>query len=40
MSWIFQGTAYQTNRDYYAAIAQEWLWAGGANSRRFVAPST
>jgi hypothetical protein len=31
MSWIFQGTAYQTKRDYYAAVAQDWLSAGGAN---------
>jgi hypothetical protein len=36
MSWTFQGIAYQTKRDYYAAIAQEWLSAGGANSRRYI----
>jgi predicted Zn-dependent peptidase len=34
--WTFQGTAYQTKRDYYAAIALEWLGAGGLNDRRFV----
>jgi hypothetical protein len=34
--WTFQGTAYQTKRDYYAAIALEWLSAGGLNDRRFV----
>ena len=27
-SWTFQGIAYQTKRDYYAAIAHEWLSAG------------
>ena len=36
MSWTFQGIAYQTKRDYYAAIAHEWLSAGGLNSRQFV----
>jgi hypothetical protein len=36
MSWTFQGIAYQTKRDYYAAIAREWLSAGGLNDRRFV----
>jgi hypothetical protein len=36
MSWTFQGIAYQTKRDYYAAIALEWLSAGGLNDRRFV----
>jgi hypothetical protein len=36
MSWTFQGTAYQTKRDYYAAIARDWLSAGGLNSRQFV----
>ena len=36
MSWTFQGIAYQTKRDYYAAIAREWLSAGGLNSRQFV----
>ena len=36
MSWTFQGIAYQTKRDYFAAIAQEWLSAGGANSRRYI----
>ena len=36
MSWTFQGIAYQTKRDYYAAIALEWLSAGGLNSRQFV----
>jgi hypothetical protein len=32
MSWTFHGTAYQTKRDYYAAIAHE----RGLNSRQFV----
>jgi hypothetical protein len=36
MSWTFQGIAYQTKRDYYAAIAREWLSAGGLNDRRFI----
>ena len=36
MIWTFQGTAYQTKRDYYAAIAQDWLSSGGANSRRYI----
>ena len=36
MSWTVQGTAYQTKRDYYAAIARDWLSAGGLNSRQFV----
>ena len=36
MSWTFHGTAYQTKRDYYAAIAHDWLSAGGLNSRQFV----
>jgi hypothetical protein len=36
MSWTFQGIAYQTKRDYYAAIVQEYLSAGGLNSRQFV----
>jgi hypothetical protein len=36
MSWTFQGTAYQTKRDYCAAIARDWLSAGGLNSRQFV----
>ena len=36
MSWTFQGIAYQTKRDYYAAVAQEGLSAGGANSRRYI----
>jgi hypothetical protein len=36
MSWTFQGIAYQTKRDYCAAIALEWLSAGGLNDRRFV----
>jgi len=36
MSWTFQGIAYQTKRDYYAAIAHEWLSAGGLNDRRSV----
>ena len=36
MSWTFQGTAYQTKRDYYAAIALEWLSAGGLHDRQSV----
>jgi hypothetical protein len=36
MSWIFRGTAYQTKRDYYAAVALEWLSAGGLKSRQLV----
>jgi len=36
MSWTFQGVAYRTGRDYYAAIAHDWLSAGGLNSRQFV----
>ena len=36
MNWTFQRTAYQTKRDYYAAIARDWLSAGGLNSRQFV----
>ena len=36
MSWTFQGVAYRTARDYYAAIAHDWLSAGGLNSRQFV----
>jgi hypothetical protein len=36
MSWTFQGIAYQTKRDYFAAIVQEYLSAGGLNSRQFV----
>jgi hypothetical protein len=34
MSWTFQGIAYQTKRDYYAAIVQEYLSAGGANCEK------
>ncbi|MBV8895040.1 MAG: hypothetical protein JO051_00905 [Acidobacteriaceae bacterium] len=36
MIWTFQGTDYQTEREYYAAIAREWLSAGGLNDRQFV----
>jgi hypothetical protein len=36
MSWTFQGITYQTKRDYYAAIAREWLSGGGLNDRRFI----
>jgi hypothetical protein len=36
MSWTFQGIAYQTKRDYYAAIALEWLSAGGLRDRQSV----
>lgn len=36
MSWTFQGTAYQTKHDYYAAIAHEWLRAGGLHDRQSV----
>ena len=36
MSWTFQGIPYQTKRDYYAAVAQDWLSAGGVNNRRYI----
>ena len=36
MSWTFQGIAYQTKRDCYAAIVREWLSVAGVNSRQFV----
>jgi hypothetical protein len=36
MSYKFGDVLYDTSRDYYAAIAQEWLSAGGQNSRQFV----
>jgi hypothetical protein len=34
--WTFQGIAYQTKRDYYAAIALEWLSAGDLHDRQSV----
>jgi hypothetical protein len=34
MSWTW--TLYQTKRDYYAAVAHEWLSAVALNDRQFV----
>jgi acyl carrier protein len=39
MSWTFQGIAYQTKRDYCAAIVREWLRAGGLITHEFVRKS-
>jgi hypothetical protein len=39
MSWTFQGIAYQTKRDYYAAIAHEWLsFSRSSSAARKEAP--
>ena len=39
MSWTFQGTAYQTKRDYCAAIVREWLSPSGLVTHEFVRKS-
>ena len=39
MSWTFQGIAYQTKRDYCAAVVREWLTASGLNIPAFVRKS-
>ena len=36
MSYEFGGISYDTARDYYAAIAREWLSGDGQNSHQFV----
>jgi hypothetical protein len=36
MTWQFGGVAYHSSRDYYAAIAREWLSANGLNTREVV----
>jgi hypothetical protein len=36
MSYEFGGVSYDTAREYYAAIAREWLSGDGQNSRQFV----
>ena len=39
MSWTFQGIAYQTKRDYCAAVVREWLSASGLVTHEFVRKS-